>query len=125
MLPHASCAAEKANRKKNFFTGSIMEREGHNILIYSDKLASFEYGENHPFKPMRAKQFLELLNRYSLIFEQNQQIIEPTSIAEELLYLFRILNKLFYAFLQVFSDRNLIYFDYIHQTLVYFEIYYC
>jgi acetoin utilization protein AcuC len=65
-----------------------MKEEGQNILIYSDHLASFEYGENHPFKPLRAKQFLELLNRYSLIFEQNQQIIEPVQINEDLLYLF-------------------------------------
>ncbi len=65
-----------------------MKQEGQNILIYSDRLASFEYGENHPFKPLRAKQFLELLNRYSLIFEQNQQIIEPIQIDEDLLYLF-------------------------------------
>lgn len=31
---------------------------------------------------------MDLLNRYSLIFETNQKIIEPTPIEEELLYLF-------------------------------------
>jgi acetoin utilization protein AcuC len=59
-----------------------------NILIYSDKLASFEYSDNHPFKPGRAKQMMDLLNRYSLIFEENQDIIEPEPIDEELLCLF-------------------------------------
>lgn len=59
-----------------------------NILIYSDKLASFEYGENHPFKPERAKHLMELLNRYALIYESNQKIIEPEPLDEELLYLF-------------------------------------
>jgi acetoin utilization protein AcuC len=65
-----------------------MKNDIQNILIYSDKLASFEYSENHPFKPSRAKQLLDLLNRYSLIFEPNQKIIEPEPLKEELLYLF-------------------------------------
>jgi acetoin utilization protein AcuC len=65
-----------------------MKNDIRNILIYSDKLASFEYSENHPFKPSRAKQFLDLLIRYSLIFEPNQRIIEPEPLREELLYLF-------------------------------------
>src|SRR5512136_629155 len=47
-----------------------------------------EYSQTHPFKPMRAKLFLELLNRFYLIFEDNQKIVEPMPIKEELLYLF-------------------------------------
>ncbi len=59
-----------------------------NVLMYSDELASFDYGAGHPFKPGRAKQFYDLLNRYSLIYETNQKIITPQPIDEELLYLF-------------------------------------
>jgi acetoin utilization protein AcuC len=58
------------------------------VLMYSDELASFDYGASHPFKPSRAKQFYDLLNRYSLIFESNQKVIAPKPIDEELLYLF-------------------------------------
>lgn len=59
-----------------------------NVLMYSDELASFEYGQNHPFKPARAKQFFDLIDRYTLIHEDNQEIIKPESLDEELLYLF-------------------------------------
>ncbi|MCP4130031.1 MAG: acetoin utilization protein AcuC, partial [bacterium] len=65
-----------------------MNNQGANILLYSDKLAMFEYGKSHPFKPERARQLMELLNRYNLIFESNQKIIEPEPLAEELLYTF-------------------------------------
>ena len=37
---------------------------------------------------MRAKLFVELLNRFYLMFEDNQKIIDPVPIDEELLYLF-------------------------------------
>ncbi|MBN1664733.1 MAG: acetoin utilization protein AcuC [Deltaproteobacteria bacterium] len=64
-----------------------METNQH-ILFYSDALASFNYGSNHPFKPARAKVFYELLNRYSLIFEENQRIMVPQKLDETLLRLF-------------------------------------
>jgi len=57
-----------------------------NILFYSDKLASFEYSDSHPFKPSRARHLMDLLNRYSLIFETNQKVLEPEPLDEELLY---------------------------------------
>ncbi len=56
--------------------------------MYSPDLAGIEYGQNHPFKPWRAKLLVELLNRFYLIFEDNQKIVEPKPIEEELLYLF-------------------------------------
>jgi len=65
-----------------------MKNQSQNILFYSEELSTFEYGENHPFKPERARQFFELINRYSLIFESNQKIIKPKPLDEELLYLF-------------------------------------
>ncbi len=59
-----------------------------NVLMYSDELANFEYKPSHPFKPMRAKLFLELLNRYGLLDNKNQKVIEQQPLVEELLYLF-------------------------------------
>ncbi len=59
-----------------------------NILIYSDKLANFDFGSGHPFKPARARQMRELLTRYALTEETGQQVIAPEPIREELLYLF-------------------------------------
>ena len=57
-----------------------------NILLYSETLAQVEYSPTHPFKPMRAKQMLDLLNRYGLL--ENTEIIEHPVLDEELLYLF-------------------------------------
>ena len=65
-----------------------METKIQHILFYSDRLASFNYGNSHPFKPARAKLFYELLNRYFLIFEPNQKILTPKKLDEELLLLF-------------------------------------
>lgn len=59
-----------------------------NALIYSYDLAGHEYKPSHPFKPMRARIMYELLNRYDLISEKNQRIVEPALMDEELLYLF-------------------------------------
>ncbi len=58
------------------------------VMIYSDKLASFDFGPTHPFKPSRAKQMMALLQRYSLLYEKNQLIIEPGPLTEEELCLF-------------------------------------
>ena len=65
-----------------------METLDQHILFYSDVLASFDYGSYHPFKPLRAKLFYELLNRYALIFEANQKILCPKKLDEGLLRLF-------------------------------------
>ncbi len=59
-----------------------------NVLVYSDQITRVEYDPNHPFKPGRGKQFMDLLQRYSLIHEENQRILEPEPLPEELLYLF-------------------------------------
>src|SRR5271157_5874185 len=69
-------------------TTSSIKSPDQNVLIYSDKLANFDFGHGHPFKPERAKQMKELLSRYSLVNEANQQVIAPEAIDEELLYLF-------------------------------------
>lgn len=65
-----------------------MSKELPNILIYSNKLAEAEYGPSHPFKPVRARLFLELLNRYYHLHADHFRIEEPHPLPEELLYLF-------------------------------------
>jgi acetoin utilization protein AcuC len=69
-----------------------MDRKGggpiRDVLVYSPELAGLEYSPTHPFKPMRAKLFVELLHRYLLIHEKNQKIHNPKPLDEELLYLF-------------------------------------
>lgn len=59
-----------------------------NILFYSDSLATIEYKPNHPFKPLRARLLMELLNRYGLLHGENQRVIEPAPLEEQLLYLY-------------------------------------
>ncbi len=59
-----------------------------NILMHSDEVSRVEYDPNHPFKPGRGKHLIELLKRHSLIFEDNQKIITPEPLDENLLYLF-------------------------------------
>lgn len=59
-----------------------------NILIYADQLASAEYTPSHPFKPIRAKIFLELLHRYYHLYDDDFRIERPTPLDQDLLYLF-------------------------------------
>lgn len=70
--------------ESNFLMTSTYQK----VLMYSDALASFQFGVNHPFKPSRAKLFYELLNRYGLIFEENQKVMAPKKLNETLLSLF-------------------------------------
>jgi acetoin utilization protein AcuC len=58
-----------------------------NVMIYSDGLASFDFGPAHPFKPGRAKQMMDLLSRYSLIHESDQRVVAPEPLTEDLLCL--------------------------------------
>ena len=59
-----------------------------NVLIYDDQLASTEYTPSHPFKPVRAKLFMELLHRYCDISDERFALKRPEPLDEELLYLF-------------------------------------
>jgi len=63
-------------------------KQGMHILFYSDELASFQYSATHPFKPGRARQLMDLLNRYALMYEPNQKILKPEPLDEKLLLLF-------------------------------------
>lgn len=58
-----------------------------NLLFYSERLAQQEYGEAHPFKPLRAKLFLELLQRYMLLYPEDL-LLEPVALDQEILLLF-------------------------------------
>jgi acetoin utilization protein AcuC len=60
----------------------------HNVLIYDDQLANAEYTPSHPFKPVRAKIFLELLHRYYHLHGDGFKIERPEPLDEDLLYLF-------------------------------------
>lgn len=64
------------------------EKSEKTLVTYSEKLSEVIYDETHPFKPQRAKVFIELLRRYSLIDDLLDRIIEPTYIEESILYLF-------------------------------------
>jgi acetoin utilization protein AcuC len=59
-----------------------------NVLIYSYQLANAEYTPSHPFKPIRAKIFLELLHRYYHLHDGSSEIVSPEPLPEELLCLF-------------------------------------
>lgn len=60
----------------------------YNVLVYCDELASSEYTSSHPFKPVRAKLFLELLHRYYYLHDGDFSVKSPEPLDEELLYLF-------------------------------------
>ncbi len=59
-----------------------------NVLVYSEELTGVEYSDAHPFKPSRAKHMMELLNRYQLISEENQDICKPEPLEENQLLLY-------------------------------------
>jgi acetoin utilization protein AcuC len=63
-------------------------KDGPLVLIYGDELASAEYTESHPFRPVRAKLFMELLHRYFSLQEDRWRIERPEPLDEELLYLY-------------------------------------
>jgi len=46
-------------------------------FIYSDALSKFEYGDDHPFKPIRARNTLELCNRHGLLYAVDVLRPEP------------------------------------------------
>lgn len=58
------------------------------VLMYSDELSGREYSATHPFKPMRAKIMYDLLLRYSLLHRNDDAVVSPPALREDLLYLF-------------------------------------
>jgi acetoin utilization protein AcuC len=57
-------------------------------LIHSDDLSSFEYGDDHPFKPMRARNAMELCVRYGLLSDSDIVRIDPAWTSPEILATF-------------------------------------
>ncbi len=68
------------SKRKGFFMAKA-------ALLYSEQLAKFDYGDDHPFKPMRARNTLELCNRYGLIDVDCVQV-EPKGADESKAALF-------------------------------------
>ncbi len=57
-------------------------------FVYSDFLARFDYGDDHPFKPIRAKNTMELCNRHGLLYSRGVSRPEPQPAASEDLTLY-------------------------------------
>jgi acetoin utilization protein AcuC len=58
------------------------------IFVYSEELARFDFGIDHPFKPERASKTYELCNRYGVMNHPWMRILQPESIDIQLLELF-------------------------------------
>jgi acetoin utilization protein AcuC len=58
------------------------------IFVYSDEMAWFDFGPDHPFKPERANKTYELCTRYGVMNQPWMRILEPEPIAKRLLMLF-------------------------------------
>jgi acetoin utilization protein AcuC len=58
------------------------------IFVYSDEMAWFDFGPEHPFKPERANKTYELCTRYGVMNQPWMRILEPEPIAKRLLMLF-------------------------------------
>jgi len=56
--------------------------------IYSDELSSFEYGDDHPFKPIRARNTMELCTRYGLLTDSDIVGVDPAHATPETLSVF-------------------------------------
>lgn len=53
------------------------------VLLFSDELARFDYGKDHPFKPVRAKKTLELCDRYNLLDRPGVALRSPEKASRE------------------------------------------
>ncbi len=58
------------------------------IFVYSDDLAWFDFGSDHPFKPERAAKTYELCNRYGVMNHPWMKILKPEKIQDSFLTLF-------------------------------------
>jgi len=52
-------------------------------LVFSEELARYEYGKDHPFKPLRAKKMLELCDRYNLLDKPGIALVPPEKASRE------------------------------------------
>jgi len=52
-------------------------------MIFSDELARFDYGKDHPFKPVRAQKTLELCERYNLLNTAENLVLPPDTASRD------------------------------------------
>lgn len=58
------------------------------LFVYSEEMAWFDFGPEHPFKPERAYKTYELCTRYGVMNQPWMRILDPKPIARRLLTLF-------------------------------------
>jgi acetoin utilization protein AcuC len=58
------------------------------IFVYSDEMAWYDFGPEHPYKPERASKTYELCIRYGVMNHPWMRILEPKPIAKDLLMRF-------------------------------------
>ncbi len=58
------------------------------VFIYSPRYADYEYGEEHPLEPRRARETVHLCNRYSLLEKPWIDVLEPQPAPQRTLALF-------------------------------------
>ena len=58
------------------------------LFVYSDKMARFDFGPDHPFKPERATKAYDLCNRYGVMNYPWMTLLDPPSIGQKQLTLF-------------------------------------
>ena len=66
-------------------TGTSTKAETGAMLLFSDALARFDYGDHHPFKPMRARNTFEMCGRYGLLDTPGTCQREPPPATREAL----------------------------------------
>lgn len=57
-------------------------------FLYSEELAQFNYGDDHPFKPIRSRNTMELSIRYGILYGIGVKKLEPKPCEAETLELF-------------------------------------
>ncbi|MBN1846967.1 MAG: acetoin utilization protein AcuC [Deltaproteobacteria bacterium] len=68
-------------------TQQAVHKKG-SLFVYSDELAWFDFGTDHPFKPERSAKTYELCNRYALMHQPWMKILKPESIEDNMIHLF-------------------------------------
>ena len=68
------------------FPSSEVERPKDSIVVYSGRVADFSYGDDHPFRPDRARIALQMIRDNGFLNEPWMRVEEPTRIPKERLY---------------------------------------
>lgn len=58
------------------------------VFVYSNEMAKFDFGPDHPFKPERAAKTYELCNRYGVLDQPWIHVLHPERLDTSLLTLF-------------------------------------